>query len=125
MACLNVLLSAKEVIFEEPVRDMLELDWRHFVKKYDRFSLRDFIQSKGISDQMTSLIGTSLNQESIFNIGFVEFVIDECLFQQDLQQIIGGFDLIPRSFLPELSENIIYNTKVAKVKYGQNGVTIK
>ncbi len=75
--------------------------------------------------QMANLIGVVLNQESIFNIGFIEFVIDECLFQQDLDQVVGGKDQLPRAFLPFLKDNIVYNTRVVQVKHGQNGVSVK
>ena len=105
---------------------MMELDWRTFVRKYDRYSLRDFIHSKGISDEMASLIGITLNQEAIFGIGLIEFVIDECLFQQDLVQIVGGFDQLPRSFLPYLARHIAFNSRVVKVKYKKKaGVSIR
>ncbi len=112
-------------MFEAAIRDLRELDWRDFVAKYDGYSLKDYLQLKGVSDSMTDLIGPVLNNEAISDIGFIEFVIDECLFQQDLDQINGGYDLLPRSFLPYLKDDIVFNAQVHSVQYDNSSVSIK
>jgi len=40
---------------------MRELDWRDFVAKYDKYSLRDYLRVKGVSDAMADLMGVVLN----------------------------------------------------------------
>lgn len=38
-------------------------------------------------------------------------------------EIVGGNDRLPKSFLPQLEENIIYNQKLMKLHQRDNGVT--
>ena len=55
--------------------------------------------------------------------GFIEFVIDECLFQQGLDLIHGGMDLLPRSFLPHVGDLVQYKTRVKRID--QSGGKVK
>lgn len=71
---------------------------------------------------MLSLLGVVLNSEAIFDINFIEFVTEECLFLQGLDLIVGGKDLLPRGFLPYLKDNLIFNVRVHQVRYGADGV---
>ncbi len=141
------IMEVMERLFMTPMDQMHGIGWREFVRKYDRKSLRDhlhevrfspqILQEKnndfflkktlqhGTSDQLAALMGLVLNNRAIFDVNFVEFVIDECLFMSDLDMIVGGKDLLPRGFLPYLKDNIQFNVRAHAVKYGADGVHVK
>lgn len=69
-------------LFEEPGKDLGRLSWKQFVEKYDKHSIKSYMTKHGVSFGMQELIDITTNLESITQIGLVEFIIDECLFQQ-------------------------------------------
>jgi len=46
---------------EEVMTDLMEMDFREFVAKYDRLSVLDYYKLKGVSQSMIDLIGVALN----------------------------------------------------------------
>ena len=48
----------------------------------------------------------------------METLLEECVYgsTDSYDYIVGGFDELPRSFLPQLKDKIIFNAKVSKVQ---------
>ena len=112
-----------------PIEDEMEaLPWKEMVRRYDRYSLRDFLRENNkTSAGLQNLIGTAMNVETIFPIGLLEFIIDECLFQKDLDMIEGGMDRLPRAFLQRdggLKDEVVFNSKVTKVSHRADGAKV-
>ena len=112
-------VSPKQVmdkVFNRPWTDLKVLPWRQWLAKYDHYSLQDWIRLNGVSPGMADLMGVALNIENIHNIALTEFIMSDCFFLQNLDMIVGGKDLLPRSFWPHLRDNLVFNAKVSKIK---------
>ena len=115
-----------EHVFQEPVDDMRRLDWRKFVEKYDQFSLQAYLNTHNVSRHLTDLIGVVLNQETIFPMGLIEFIIDECLFSRaGLITVKNGFDQFPKKLYKLVSNTVRFNSRVCRVKHSGPKVEVK
>ena len=62
------------------------------------------------------------------DMGLVETLIDECVYgttQNQFDFVLNGFDLIPKGFLPQLKDDIVYRASVTGIKQSENGVAVK
>ena len=66
-----------------------------------------------------------LNQETLFPINLIEFILEECIFQQDLVTVPGGFDQIPKLFEPLIGNDVHLNTRVTNIKQTNDGVEVR
>ncbi len=116
----------QENLFEGLVKDLSELDWRDVVSKYDDRSLRTFYRENFISDNMVDLMGLLLNAESTADTNLLSYIQEELLFADaKLRQIVGGKERLPRSLLPELRDNIVFNAQVISLEQVESGVQIR
>lgn len=98
---LKSIFHVMDNIFQSAVEDLHKLDWRDFIVKYDEYSLKRYLDENGVSSGLSDLVGVALNSETIMSVGVLEFILDECLFQQDLEMIVGGMDQLPRNLYNE------------------------
>ena len=108
--------QALDLVFEQPLHDLQNAPWRDFLAQYDHYTMQDWVRRHGISPGMADLMGVVLNTETIDTVGLVEFMMDECYFQQDLDMIVGGKDQLAHGFLPFLRNDIVFYSKVSKIK---------
>ena len=56
----------------------------------------------------------------------METLLEECVYgsTDSYDYLVGGFDELPRSFLPQLKDKIIFNAKVSKVIQSKKEVTV-
>jgi monoamine oxidase len=102
-----------------------EAGWAAIVERYDRFSTRQFLESRGLSEAAIELFGLLSFQEALMNSSFLECLREEvtCCYT-DLLRIEGGMDRLPRAFLPELQPHIRFGARMVAVDQTETGVTI-
>jgi monoamine oxidase len=110
-------------------RELLERDgpaaWEEIVARYDEHSLHDFLVAKGFSDGAIEMYGVMAFAESDLHNAAVE-VLREDLggAYVDMQEIVGGSDLLPRAIAAELSDRIRYGAEVHALEQSDTEVTV-
>lgn len=113
--------------FSQPLSDLQKLHWKDFLAKYDHYSLKQWlIEYQNLTHSSVNMASLFLNIESMLERSLSEMTINQCDHQLSSQydQITGGFDLLPRAFLPSIGENIIYKAKVTSISQIEHGVEI-
>jgi monoamine oxidase len=113
----------------QPLLDMLEKKgdaaWDEIIAQYDRYSTREFLELKGWSQGMIETYGLLANQEAVMNSSFLEvFREDSGDYYTNMEEIQGGTDHLPYSFLPELKDNIRFGAKMIAIDQTPEDVTI-
>ncbi|HVE68226.1 MAG TPA: FAD-dependent oxidoreductase [Solirubrobacteraceae bacterium] len=112
-----------------PERELLEREgpaaWEQIVARYDQLSLRDFLMEKGFSEGAIEMYGVMTFVESDLHNAVVE-VLREDLggAYVDMQEIVGGSDLLPRAMAGELSDRIRYGAEVHAIEQDDDSVTV-
>lgn len=99
--------------------------WQSIVDKYDGFSLRDFLASKGWSEGAIERYGVLSFREQNMNTSAVEqfFEIIGRAFE-DLQEIEGGADRLPEAFYQRVGERIRFGAAIKAIEQDSAGVTV-
>ncbi|MCU4987926.1 flavin monoamine oxidase family protein [Bacillus cereus] len=108
-----------------------EKNWDVVVKDFGRHSTGQFLKyhpyqyNTYFSPVTIEMIGVLLDLEGFLERSFVETLRFLYIMQEEsgFCEIVGGNDRLPKSFLPQLEENIIYNQKLMKLHQHDNGVT--
>jgi monoamine oxidase len=119
-------------LWTEAIRPLVELlhkkgesAWEEIVAKYDQFSTREFLDSRGWSEGAIEMYGLLANQEAVMNASFLEvFREDAGDFYTNMLEIEGGGDRLPHSFLPELRANIRFGAKMFAISQSPDDVTV-
>ena len=119
----------------QPVIDFIDLNplenWSWVIKEYDKYTMDGFLRYNPngvtLSPGAIEVIKVFLSIEGLSELSFLdllrEFMI---LFNPDINfyEITGGNDQLPKSFLPQLEENIWYGHQMTKIVQHNNRVTI-
>jgi monoamine oxidase len=119
----------------KPVIDFINLNplenWSWVIKEYDKYSMDAFLRYNPngvtLSPGAIEMIKVLLAIEGLVELAFFdllrEFII---LFGSNISfyEITGGNDLLPKAFLPQLEENILYEQQMTKIVQNKNQVTI-
>src|SRR3954447_12832607 len=99
--------------------------WDEIVLRYDEMSLRDFLLHKGWSKAAIEMYGILAFLESDMANAVVE-VLREDLggAYVDMQEIVGGSDLLPRAFAADLADRIRYGAEVTALEQDRDGGTV-
>jgi len=99
--------------------------WQEVVTRYDRYSLRGFLREQGWSEGAIELWGLLSGYEARMAESFVDIVLPE-IGQSfaNMVEIVGGSDLLPRAFLPELRERIRFGARMTAIDQSPDGVTV-
>ena len=119
----------------QPVIDFINLDplenWNLVKKEYDKYSMDYFLRDNPIGVSLSpgavEMIKVLLAIEGLAELAFLDLLRElMILFGLDISfyEITGGNDLLPKSFLPQLEENILYSQEVTKIVQHNNQVTI-
>jgi len=99
--------------------------WSEIVRKYDTYSIREFLEEQGWSEAAIELFGLLMNQESLMNTSFLEMLREEVgKFYVDMVRIEGGMDLLPRAFLPALGSRIRFGARMVALDQDEESVTM-
>lgn len=99
--------------------------WNWLVENYDQFSTREFLEHCGWSEGAIEMFGLFANQEALMNASFLELFREEAgRFYEDMVQIEGGMDLLPRAFMPALAGRIRFGARVVALEQDADGVGV-
>ncbi|MEN1938572.1 flavin monoamine oxidase family protein [Paenibacillus sp. 102] len=117
---LSVLQPIINFIKQDPTRN-----WAIVEKQYKKYSLGFFLNSY-FSNGAIDMIGVLLDMEAFMGMSLVEVLREMAFFTSTTRfyEITGGMDLLPRAFLPQLKEDILFHQKMIKIVQSQNSVTI-
>jgi monoamine oxidase len=95
------------------------------LREYDQFSIREFLTIRGFSEGALELYGVMSFREANMNAAVVE-QLREIVGRafEDMQEIAGGMDLLPRAFYHELREDIRFGAEVHAIDQSDDGVTV-
>lgn len=108
-----------------------EKNWDVVEKDFGKYSTGQFLKyhpyqyNTYFSPVTIEMIGVLLDLEGFLERSFIETLRFLYIMQEEsgFCEIIDGNDRLPKSFLPQLEENIIYNQKLMKLHQQANGVT--
>ncbi len=111
------------------LREMLDRDgdaaWDEIVRQYDQYSLREFLVLKGFSEGAIEMYGVMNFVEADMNNACVEELREDLgRAFEDMQEIVGGMDLLPAGFYGELEDRIRFGAEVFAIDQDADGVTI-
>ena len=111
------------------LRDLLEREgeggWDAIVRDFDRYSLREFLVVRGFSEGAIEMYGVMNFVEADMNNALIE-VLREDLGKAyvDMQEIVGGMDLLPLAFYERLQRHIRFGAEVHAIDQDDRSVTV-
>lgn len=107
------------------IRQESHTAWPEVIAKYDGYSVREFAEAQGWSEDAIELLGLILNQESQMNVAFLELLREEVGdHYRDTVQIEGGMDRLPCAFLPDLRDRIHFGARMTAIDQDTTSVTV-
>jgi monoamine oxidase len=102
-----------------------EAAWEAIAAEHDHLAVREFLELQEWSEGAIELFGLWFNQEAMMNSSFLELLREELGgYYKDLVYIVGGTDLLPRAFLPELAAHIRFGSKMVALEQSPRDVTV-
>lgn len=99
--------------------------WGAIMAEYDQDSLREFLQAKGWSEGAIEMFGLFSGYSGRMNASFTDIIRPEIGGSfDDLVEIDGGSDLLPRAFLPELAPRIRFGARMVALEQSQDCATV-
>jgi len=99
--------------------------WEQIVREYDQYSLREFLVLKGFSEGAIEMYGVINFVEADMNNAVVEELREDLGKSfEDMQEIVGGTDMLPRAFYAELQDRIRFGAEVFAVDQDADGVSV-
>uniref|UniRef100_A0A3Q2STS1 Amine oxidase n=1 Tax=Fundulus heteroclitus TaxID=8078 RepID=A0A3Q2STS1_FUNHE len=123
-------LSADDLLQRalQKVRDEVEAHGcRAAFRKYDHYSVKEYLKEEGnLSLEAIRMIGELLNEESLMYTALTEMIYDQTDISDNVAyyEVVGGSDLLPKSFLSVLHVPILLNSKVQRISRSHKGVTV-
>jgi monoamine oxidase len=95
------------------------------LKRYDEYSIREFLEKAGFSEGAMELYGVMSFRESNMNAAVVE-QLREIVGRsfEDMQEIVGGLDLLPQAFYRAMPDRIRFGAEVHAISQDENTVTV-
>ncbi|MGI8330880.1 NAD(P)/FAD-dependent oxidoreductase [Actinomadura scrupuli] len=93
--------------------------------EYDRYSIRSFLQERGFSPGAIELYGIMSFRESNLNAAVIEQfreIIGRAF--EDMQEIVGGADQLPRAFYQEISDRVRLGHEVHAIEQNDEEVVL-
>ncbi len=93
--------------------------------EFDHLSIREFLQARGFSEGAIELYGVMSFREANMNAAVVE-QLREIVGRsfEDMQEIVGGMDLLPQAFYRGLAPNIRFGAEVTAIEQSPDAVTV-
>ena len=107
--------------YEQGGRDSLD----GLLRNYDQYSIREFLVMRGFSEGAIELYGVMSFRESNMNAAVVE-QLREIVGKsfEDMQEIAGGMDLLPRAFYEHLKPYVRFGAEVTAMEQSPDSVTV-
>lgn len=119
----------------QPILDFIkrnpDKNWEIVEKDFGKYSTAQFLKyhpyqyNTYFSPVTIEMIGVLLDLEGFLERSFVETLRFLYILQEErgFCEITGGNDQLPKAFLPQLQDHIIYNQKLMKLHQHEKGVT--
>jgi len=93
--------------------------------EFDQYSIREFLVMRGFSEGAIELYGVMSFRESNMNAAVVE-QLREIVGRsfEDMQEIVGGMDLLPRAFYEQLKPYVRFGAAVTAIEQSPESVTV-
>ncbi len=112
----------------EPYRRMVKAEgmagWAEILEEWGDYTTRQFLEKHGWSNDAITLFGIVENQRARLNKSATallwEITTDSF---RGLVEIKGGTDNLPRAFLPELRNDILFGAKLTRISQDATSVT--
>ncbi|HXG26748.1 MAG TPA: flavin monoamine oxidase family protein [Candidatus Binatia bacterium] len=119
-------------LWEDATRELrawIEADpvagWDRIYREYDGYTIREFLESKGWSEGAIEMYGVmNFVETGIHNAVVEEFREDFGRHFEDMQEIVGGSDLLPNAFYRAMPERIRFGAEVHAIDQDADGVTV-
>ncbi|MBO9130721.1 flavin monoamine oxidase family protein [Bacillus sp. 165] len=123
--------TAEELLYSaiQPIIDFINQDpvrnWPLIETRFRNCSLGTFLNSY-FSDGANDMIGVLLDLEAYMGMSFIEALRELNLLTSTMYfyEITGGMDRLPKAFLPQLQEDILFHQKMNRIIQADNAVTI-
>ena len=111
------------------VRALLERDgdaaWEEIARRYDQYSLYEFLKSKGFSEAAIEYFAIMNFVESDLNNAVLELLREDLgKAYLDMQEIVGGMDQLPNAFFRELQQEVRLGAEVYAMDQDDRSVTV-
>jgi monoamine oxidase len=95
------------------------------LREYDQYSIREFLVMRGFSEGALELYGVMSFREANMNAAVVE-QLREIVGRsfEDMQEIVGGLDLLPRAFYENLKPHARFGAEVTAIEQSPDSVTV-
>jgi monoamine oxidase len=95
------------------------------LSQYDQYSTREFLVMRGFSEGALELYGVMSFREANMNAAVVE-QLREIVGRsfEDMQEIVGGLDLLPRAFYENLKPYVRFGAAVTSIDQSPDSVTV-
>jgi monoamine oxidase len=95
------------------------------LREYDQYSIREFLVSRGFSEGAIELYGVMSFREANMNAAVVE-QLREIVGRsfEEMQEIAGGMDLLPRAFYEHLKPSVRFGAEVTAIEQSPESVTV-
>lgn len=119
----------------KPVIDLInqnpQLYWPWIIQEFDKYSMDAYLRHNPFGTRLTSgaieMIKVTLSLEGFPELSFLELLREfMVLFTPNIKffEITGGNDQLPKAFVPQLKDDIMFGLKVTKITQSNNQVTI-
>jgi monoamine oxidase len=107
------------------VEDDAERAWPQIVRRYDEYSLYEFLRHRGFSEGAVEYYAVMNFVESDLHNAFIETLREELgKFYVDMQEIVGGMDRLPNAFYGELQDVVRFGVEVRRIDQDADSVTL-
>ena len=121
-----------DALWEEATRDireMLDRDgpaaWDEIARQFDQYSLYEFLKVRGFSEGAIEYYAVMNFVESDMHNAVVEILREDLGGAYvDMQEIVGGMDLLPRAFYGALEGRVRFGAEVHALDQDASGVTV-
>jgi len=99
--------------------------WADIRKQYDGYCTREFLEAAHWSEGAIELFGLLTHQEALMNCSVLELLREELGgYFDDMVQIDGGMDQLPRAFLPTLQRRIRFGARLIAIDQSPESVSM-
>jgi monoamine oxidase len=121
-----------EEMWADAVRDVVALfeqegesAWDRIYADYDQYSIQEYLELKGFSPGAIELYGVMSFREQNMEAAVVE-QFREILGRafENMQEIVGGTDLLPRAFYRQMPHHVRFGAVVTALEQDEHSVTV-
>jgi monoamine oxidase len=99
--------------------------WPEIVRRYDEFSLYEFLRHRGFSEGAIEFYAVMNFVESDLHNSFIEVLREELSGAYvNMSTVVGGMDALPNAFFHELKDVVRFGTEVRAIQQNGESVTL-